>query len=173
MGSNSSDLTPNVSIIGKLVRNGFFPENGKQIHSNYNPSTRVGLLNRLNAKSLTIRTRDNIKLDSIYAPPSHVSIFQEISLVIICHGNGDCLEDFEWLAKWYQNHMKMGVLLFTLRGYYGSEGNIVDSGELGLYADLEAVVTYAINQLKCSRNRLLIHGFSLGGSLAAVLFQRI
>jgi hypothetical protein len=60
----------------------------------------------------------------------------------------------------------MNVFLLTIRGYPGSEGDAVKEVETGLYRDLAASMNF-LAEKGIRPEQTLVHGLSLGGSLAA------
>lgn len=142
------------------IRRGFLPMNGVQEHPIR--ENRLELLADLQAEALTIRTRDTVSLDAVWCPSKRTLTSPT---VIVFHGNGCVLDTMHEYAAWYKAR-GLNVLLVTIRGYPGSTGDAVTAGELGLYRDVEACVRTVLDEKKVMRNRLFLHGYSLGGALA-------
>lgn len=86
-------------------------------------------------------------------------------LVLYFHGNGEVLTDYTPL---YRILLRNGwdVLAVAYRGYPGSEGS---PSEAGLGRDAEAAWQWAIGPGGYSPQRVIVHGRSLGGGVAAIL----
>lgn len=67
---------------------------------------------------------------------------------------------------WYYDR-GFNVLMITMRGYHGSEGDLRKEGELGMMLDVEAALDYIVNKRGIHRHRVVAHGYSLGGTYAA------
>ena len=89
--------------------------------------------------------------------------------VLYCHGNGGDLTDVGWLAEELSNR-KMDVLIFDYRGYGRSEGRLTN--EWGLYADAEAAYEYLTRERGVKKERLILHGQSLGTTAAIDIASR-
>ena len=87
------------------------------------------------------------------------------TVIMYCHGNRDHM-DFYWQrAKLLANagyKNRFGVLMIDYRGFGMSEGNC---SETGLYADVNAAMTWLKSQ-GLTDDRLVIYGFSLGSAPA-------
>jgi fermentation-respiration switch protein FrsA (DUF1100 family) len=127
----------------------------------YEPS-REEVLQALNGNTISIETADNVKLDAVWA----LSEKENGPTALLFHGNGCTLNAMADHAKWYHDR-GINTLLLTIRGYPGSEGDVVKDGELGLYLDVEAAMRYITETKGVSNEMVVAHGYSLGGSLAA------
>jgi pimeloyl-ACP methyl ester carboxylesterase len=114
---------------------------------------------------LSLKTHDGFKLDALYVE-SQKLLDSNPWGVIIFHGNAMCLDAMGVFAQFYQSR-GIHVLLVTMRGYPGSEGDVRTEGEPGIYFDVAAAVDFMITKKMFSPQHLIAHGFSLGGSLAA------
>jgi pimeloyl-ACP methyl ester carboxylesterase len=123
----------------------------------------VGKLQGNAVKSFKIRTVDGVHLDGVWCTNSEG--MANGNAVIIFHGNGDVLDSRAAFAAWYVGH-GFAVLMVTMRGYPGSEGDSARDGEAGMYRDMSAAVDYVVGEGFQHRN-IIAHGYSLGGSLAA------
>lgn len=85
--------------------------------------------------------------------------------VLFCHGNAGNishrLDTVEQLRR-----LRLSVLLFDYRGYGRSEGT---PSEAGVYRDAEAAWRYLTGTRGIPPGRVLVHGRSLGGCVAAHL----
>jgi fermentation-respiration switch protein FrsA (DUF1100 family) len=86
-------------------------------------------------------------------------------LLVYLHGNGEVIADATPL---YRILMRDGwdVLSIAYRGYPGSEGS---PSEAGLGRDAEAAWLWAIGPGGYAPERIVVHGRSLGGGVAAIL----
>jgi fermentation-respiration switch protein FrsA (DUF1100 family) len=111
-------------------------------------------------QDVTIPTADGLKLHAWYVPAE-----RPIGTVLHCHGNAgnishrlDIIDLFHGLG--------VNVLIFDYRGYGHSEGK---PNEQGTYLDAETAWKYLLEQRHERPERIVIHGQSLGGSVAAYL----
>lgn len=109
------------------------------------------------------------KATSIYAIYiGSLSRINTDTVIMYCHGNRDHM-DFYWQrAKLLANtgsKNRFGVMMVDYRGYGMSEGK---PSEDGLYADVDAALTWLKNK-GLSGNRLVMYGFSLGSAPATKL----
>ena len=162
----------------KRVRALFLPMNKEKYTEASMSRVRAILLNRLRGKTVRLKTRDDIELDAVWCSPpgrdfhhlvdgdEEFNVSSNESAAIIFHGNGCTLDSMSEFAQFYLHH-RMNVLLVTIRGYPGSGGDAVHAGEIGLYLDSVAAYDYVTKTQQISKNKVLFHGYSLGGSLAA------
>lgn len=166
MGAAQSAVVSGVGKITKSVgadqrvRCALFPLNGAQ--TEIKPQVRKSSEQILKGKTTRLITEDGVGLDALWST-RRVS---NPKAVILFHGNGSTLDDMVGYGMWYRQH-GFSVLLVTARGHPGSEGDCVKSGEIGIYQDVKAAIQF-VNQLKqIPMNRILLHGFSIGGVYAA------
>lgn len=89
-------------------------------------------------------------------------------LVIFFHGNGDDLGPT--LPRLQAMHAAgLAVLAVDYAGYGLSTGR---AGEDGVYASADAAYAYATGKLGWSKDRIVVHGVSLGGAAAMWLASR-
>ncbi len=90
------------------------------------------------------------------------------TIIMYCHGNRDHM-DFYWQREKLLANVggknRFGVLMLDYRGFGMSEGK---STEEGLYADVDAGLTWLKNH-GLTNDRLVIYGFSLGSAPATEL----
>jgi fermentation-respiration switch protein FrsA (DUF1100 family) len=93
----------------------------------------------------------------------------EAATIIYFHGNGGNISNVDWVG---QSFAKRGfdVLLFDYRGYGASEGHV--GSESGLYADGDAALAFVINEKGARRERVVLHGQSLGTAVVADVAAR-
>ena len=110
-----------------------------------------------------LKTKDGFSLDALYVKSQCDEKNPRGALCF--HGNGEYLDGMEKFASFYLSR-NVSVLLITMRGYPGSEGDVRNEGEPGIYLDVAASVDYMIDKGFLPAD-LIAHGYSLGGSLAS------
>ena len=113
-----------------------------------------------------LKTKDGFSLDALYVEAQCNDEEPRRRGALCFHGNGMYLDSMGEFASFYLSH-NVSVLLVTMRGYPGSEGDVRDEGEPGIYLDVASSVDYMITEKKFRPIDLIAHGFSLGGSLAS------
>ncbi len=88
--------------------------------------------------------------------------------IIHCHGNAGNISHRLRILEIF-NSMELDVLLFDYRGYGLSEGS---PSEKGTYADAEGAWEYLTKVKGIPAERIIIHGQSLGGAIAAKLASK-
>jgi len=146
--------------LARHVRNGFTPNTGV---------IATGRWCGPRGEKVFIETGDGKRLAAIHVDVgSSKGNNSKKAAAIIFHGNGMTHEDMGDFA-WAYASQGVSILAITLRGYGESgfgDGNVPDDGEQGMYLDAAAAVDFML--LKgFDRERLVAHGFSLGGSMAA------
>lgn len=107
-----------------------------------------------------LRTADGLKLHGWHVPAD-----EAIGTVLFCHGNaGNISHRLETIALLHE--LRLHVLIFDYRGYGRSEGRPT---ERGTYLDAEAAWQYLVQTRGTPADRIVLHGRSLGGSVAAHL----
>lgn len=103
---------------------------------------------------------DGVKLHAWYVPAENA-----VGTVLFCHGNGGNVSHrLETILLHHQ--LGVNVLIFDYRGYGKSEGR---PSEEGTYRDAEAMWKYLVETRGEKPERIVIHGRSLGGAVAAHL----
>mmetsp|Transcript_22926 Transcript_22926/g.26609 ORF Transcript_22926/g.26609 Transcript_22926/m.26609 type:complete len:299 (-) Transcript_22926:53-949(-) len=83
--------------------------------------------------------------------------------VIYFHENAGNIGTRLPFVKMYQRYVKCNVALVAYRGYSYSTGS---PSEQGLQLDAEAVLDHIFSRKDIDRNRVLVHGRSLGGAVS-------
>uniref|UniRef100_A0A8C4R269 Abhydrolase domain containing 13 n=1 Tax=Eptatretus burgeri TaxID=7764 RepID=A0A8C4R269_EPTBU len=115
-------------------------------------------------ESVSIRTRDGVRLSALFLPgpgPGPPS-----ATLLYFHGNAGNLGHRLPNALLMALNLKVSVLLLDYRGYGRSEGT---PGEAGLYADAAAALAYARGRPDVDSSRIIAFGRSLGGAVAVHL----
>ena len=111
-------------------------------------------------EAVEFEAADGVKLSAWFVPAE-----KPRGVVLFCHGNaGNISHRIETLQLYHG--LGMSTLLFDYRGYGQSEGK---PSEKGTYRDAEAAWRYLTETRGVAADRIVIHGRSLGGSIAAWL----
>lgn len=51
--------------------------------------------------------------------------------------------------------------------HFGSEGSAIQSGEGGVFLDVEAAIRFVLREKQVPRDKVVVHGLSLGGVYAS------
>ncbi len=114
----------------------------------------------LHYEQTTVRTADNIQLDSWFIPASDAA-----PTLLFFHGNaGNISHRLASIATFHD--LDLNVFIFDYRGYGRSTGK---PSESGVYRDAEAVWQYLTKHRGIDPHRIIVFGRSLGGAIAAWL----
>ncbi len=113
-------------------------------------------------ENVMIPGEDGVKLSLWFFPPTA----SEGQVVIFCHGNGGNLSYDVEMATRYQG-LGLGAVLFDYRGYGKSTGKPSSEGTL---KDALSIYDWLLRK-GISKDRILVHGRSLGGPHAAHIAQ--
>lgn len=110
-----------------------------------------------------LTTKDGSKISAMYLRNENAQY-----TIIYSHGNAEDLGTVRHkLVELYS--MGFSVLGYDYNGYGTSEGRPT---EQATYQDIDAAYDYLANDLHVSSDRVILHGFSLGGGVAADLASR-
>ncbi|MDD5678602.1 MAG: alpha/beta hydrolase [Kiritimatiellae bacterium] len=115
-------------------------------------------------ESVTLVTADNVRLAGWYVPCEGGR-----GTVVICHGNGGNIGDRLHPISLF-HELGLNVLIFDYRGYGESAGK---PSEEGTYQDALAAWQYLIGKRNIPPGKIVVHGQSLGGAVAAGLAERV
>ena len=118
---------------------------------------------------LSVKTRDNYNLSAIRRPPP--SPQKENAHVIFVCGNMQKYEDHFPYFERYAIDTGLGFVAFHYRGVGRSEG--APSSAEHLVEDVQSVVHALMAEVNLPASRLLIHGFSIGGAVAATYLSTV
>ncbi len=90
------------------------------------------------------------------------------ALVLFCHGNAGNISHRLKTIEMLHN-LNLDVFIFDYRGYGKSEGS---PSETGTYSDAEGAWHYLVQTMEISPQRIIVHGRSLGGAIAAQLASK-
>jgi hypothetical protein len=111
-------------------------------------------------EDVTFLSADGVRLSAWHVPATDA-----VGTVLFCHGNaGNISHRIETITVLHQ--LGMNVLVFDYRGYGKSEGRPTEEGT---YRDAEAAWAYLVETRREKPERIVIHGRSLGGAVAAHL----
>jgi len=100
-----------------------------------------------------------------YLAPAGASADEPVPLVVILHGNAELIDHQHFLLNYY-NSLGFAVLLPEYRGYGRSEGS---PSQATIVPDVVAFHDMATARPEVDAARVVIHGRSIGGAIAAQL----
>lgn len=118
----------------------------------------------LSFEDLRIETADGETLHAWYIPSS-----ASRAVVIQFHGNAGNIGDRIGFAQLFHS-LGVDTLLVDYRGYGQSTGR---PSETGTYRDAEAAWHYLVRQRQVPPEKIILHGRSLGGAVAAYLATQV
>jgi hypothetical protein len=110
-----------------------------------------------------IVTKDDVKLDTLYIPKRGAR-----RTMIFFSGMLEGGEGVIETAGWFYKQTDFNILIVTRRGYRGSEGSSIESGELGVYYDVQAAISYLVKRKSQPLKSLWINGYGMGGTYATI-----
>lgn len=120
---------------------------------------------RLPFENLYLRTRDGVRLNAIFLKQSSPRLASAPTLIML-HGNAGNVGHRLVNAHMLYAHVGCNVFLVEYRGYGKSEGS---PSERGMEQDAVAALEYLLSREDIDRERLIVHGRSLGGAVALKL----
>jgi hypothetical protein len=155
-----AEVIPRVALVWILVVCGMNWLNNHLVYAPQREWDTVPTDYNIPYEDVTFVTADAVKLSAWYIPAQAPA-----GTVLFCHGNGGNIshriDTITVLRK-----LGMNVLVFDYRGYGKSEGS---PSEEGTYRDAEAAWAYLVETRREKPERIVIHGQSLGGAVAAHL----
>jgi fermentation-respiration switch protein FrsA (DUF1100 family) len=112
---------------------------------------------------IKLTTADGTKISAMYLRNANSPY-----AIIFSHGNSEDLGTVRYKLEELRS-MGFSVLSYDYHGYGTSEGR---PSEKALYQDIDAAYDYLINELHVPPGHIIVHGFSLGGAVAADLASR-
>lgn len=107
-----------------------------------------------NPENFWIETKDGVKLDAVYIPYPNAT-----HTVVLWGGMLGGWEGQSRVSYWFQDHVNVNTLLVSRRGQSLSEGSNIRSGEMGVYYDVQASLSYlALNQSQKLEN-VIVYGY--------------
>ena len=144
---SSSSCNPCTSIDEKMNGMIFYPQK-----SNLNDINRML---RPNDQHIFLPSTDGVKISVYLSAPIH----GVHKYLVWAHGNAMRVEDMISYLQNVQDSLGVGFILFDYQGYGCSDG---EPSEEKCYDDIEAVMEYALNDLKIKSDDLYLIGASLG-----------
>ncbi|MGK0183220.1 MAG: putative alpha/beta-fold hydrolase, partial [Halioglobus sp.] len=126
------------------------------------------VLLHLGGESLALLTSDKRRIDAMYfdAAEIHPDLNKYLPsgrpTLIFCLGNSTLYENSLEMIRFYLDQ-DVNVMVFNYGGYGQSQGS---PSVYNTYRDVEAAYEYIKNVQKISDNRIIVHGFSIGGGPA-------
>ncbi|OTA18699.1 RTX cytotoxin [Xenorhabdus beddingii] len=87
-------------------------------------------------------------------------------VVLFIHGSGSSAEEQASTIQSHYQRQGIDMLAVNMRGYGASDGH---PSEKGLYQDARTMFSYLINDRGIKPENIIIHGYSMGGAVAADL----
>ncbi|WP_456299394.1 alpha/beta fold hydrolase, partial [Photobacterium marinum] len=87
-------------------------------------------------------------------------------VVLFLHGSGSSAEEQASAIRNHYQKQGMDMLAVNMRGYGESDGG---PSEKGLYQDARTMFSYLVNDKGIDPSNIIIHGYSMGGPIAADL----
>lgn len=79
-------------------------------------------------------------------------------------------------ANFFRNNSGVNVLLSSRRGFLKSTGSSIQSGEIGIYYDVQAALTWLVREKNHKLEDIVVYGYCLGAfyaTTAALYFPQI
>ncbi|WP_323854280.1 MARTX multifunctional-autoprocessing repeats-in-toxin holotoxin RtxA [Xenorhabdus koppenhoeferi] len=87
-------------------------------------------------------------------------------VVLFIHGSGSSVEEQASTIQIHYQRQGVDMLAVNMRGYGSSDGH---PSEKGLYQDARTMFQYLVNDRGIKPENIIIHGYSMGGAVAADL----
>lgn len=114
-----------------------------------------------NPPQFNITTKDGVRLNSRYI--AHPGANRTLILFGGMLGGGEGMVRY---AAWFKQNAGFNTIVVTRRGFSGSEGSSIDSGELGIFYDVQATLSYLVNERGINISSIWWYGYCLGGTYA-------
>jgi len=111
------------------------------------------------------RNTDNLLLHGWYIPAITKSVK---GTILYLHGNAQNIST-HLRSIWWLPHHGYNIFIFDYRGYGRSQG---EATLAGLHQDVSAAMNYVFTELPVNKDKVVIYGQSLGGSLAITASYR-
>ncbi|MCT8345383.1 MARTX multifunctional-autoprocessing repeats-in-toxin holotoxin RtxA, partial [Photorhabdus kleinii] len=98
--------------------------------------------------------------------PDDISTAAEKKVVLFLHGSGLSAEEQAHDIQSHYQKQGIDILAVNMRGYGGSDGS---PGEQGFYQDARTMFRYLVQERGIKPGNIIIHGYSVGGPVAADL----
>ncbi len=118
----------------------------------------------LDFEQVTFRTSDRLHLSGWFIPAPGAEF-----TVLFCHGNGgNMMHRLDSINIFY--NLGVNCFIFDYRGYGNSDGKPT---EQGTYIDVRAACRWLTKKKGIPRDKVIVFGRSLGGSIAAYLASKV
>ena len=118
----------------------------------------------LDFEEVYFRTGDRLRLHGWFVPAQNSEF-----TVLYCHGNGGNMMYFLETVN-FLNKLGLNCFIFDYRGYGSSQG---EPTENGTYLDVRAAYRWLTKKKSIAPERIILFGWSLGGSIAAYLASKV
>jgi uncharacterized protein len=118
----------------------------------------------LDFEEVYFRTGDRLRLHGWFVPAQNSEF-----TVLYCHGNGGNMMYFLETVN-FLNKLGLNCFVFDYRGYGSSQG---EPTENGTYLDVRAAYRWLTKKKGVAPERIILFGWSLGGSIAAYLAGKV
>lgn len=111
---------------------------------------------------------DGARVEAWFLPADDAGPEHPAPLVVFFHGNAEAIDNLEWFVQRYRA-LGCSILLPEYRGYGRSGGT---PSEAGIVADAAYFYDQIVQRPEVDRRRVVFHGRSLGGGVAAQVAAR-
>jgi fermentation-respiration switch protein FrsA (DUF1100 family) len=117
----------------------------------------------LSYEEVCLTTPDGLRLNAWFTPADNA-----VFTVLYCHGNGGNLAYYLDVVQ-FLHTLNLSCLAFDYRGYGKSDGK---PSEQGTFLDAQTAYYWLINEKNIPPEKIIIYGWSLGASVAALLSSK-
>ena len=115
-----------------------------------------------------LQTVDGVNLDAYWRQPT--ALQDPPRFVLFVGGNAQKYEDWLWYFHLFSDDSGLGFLCFNFRGVARSEGTVTRPEDL--INDVRAAFDFLVEEGGVRPEHILLHGFSLGGAVAALFLAQ-
>jgi fermentation-respiration switch protein FrsA (DUF1100 family) len=119
----------------------------------------------LSYEDVFFQTSDGVKINAWFIPAENAAR----GTVIFCHGNAGNISHRLEIIRMLHN-LDLNILIFDYRGY-GKSGGF--PSEKGTYLDALAAYEYLTGRGDIDKEKIIVHGKSLGGAVAVDLATKV
>lgn len=124
------------------------------------------VINVKNAEKTTLKGDAGRLTGNYYNGNDSIQSARNKKVVLFLHGSCDAAEVQAYSFHSYYNQQGIDMLAINMRGFGGSDGS---PSEHGMYADAQTMFRYLVNDRGFDPKNIIIHGYSLGASVASKL----
>eukprot|EP01098_Paradermamoeba_levis_P016816 TRINITY_DN9319_c0_g1_i1.p1 TRINITY_DN9319_c0_g1~~TRINITY_DN9319_c0_g1_i1.p1 ORF type:complete len:309 (+),score=81.00 TRINITY_DN9319_c0_g1_i1:47-928(+) len=142
----------------------YFPQVPEGSRERYFPASQFGL--EKNLEEVFFRTPDGFRLQAYVIKQNHA---ERSPTMLMFHGNAGNLSYRLDVIKEFFDTNNCNVVIISYRGYGKSEGVPTEEG---LVTDSQAALDYVLSRSDIGKNKIVVHGQSLGGAVAIDLVSK-